>query len=131
MASKNRLSAASSYFLSLLRIVVAFLFGCHGAQKALGLLGGHRMPLVSLLGLAGVLELLGGTLILLGLFTRPVAFVLSGEMVVAYFRAHAGKGLFPIQNGGELAVLYCFVFVYMIFAGGGAFSLDALVRNKE
>jgi putative oxidoreductase len=131
MPSQNRLSAASSYFLSLFRIVVALLFGCHGAQKVLGVLGGHRMSLASLPGSGGALELLGGTLILLGLFTRPVAFILSGEMAVAYYRAHASKGLIPIENGGELAVLYCFVFLYMIFSGGGALSLDALVRNKE
>jgi putative oxidoreductase len=131
MPSNNRLSAASSYFLSLLRIVAGFLFGCHGAQKILGVLGGHRVPLASLSGLSGTLELLGGTLILLGLFTRPVALVLSGEMAVAYFRVHSHKGWFPIQNGGELAAVYCFLFFYMIFAGGGALSLDALLRNKE
>jgi putative oxidoreductase len=131
MAPKTRLSAASSYFLSVLRIVAGFLFICHGAQKVLGLLGGHRVPLLSYPGMGGILELAGGTLILFGLFTRPTAFVLAGEMTVAYFRSHAGKALFPIQNGGELAVLYGFLFFYLIFAGGGALSLDALARHKE
>lgn len=131
MAARARLSTASRYFLSILRIVAGFLFGCHGVQKVLGLLGGHRIPPWSLLGFAGVLELVGGALLILGLFTRPTAFVLSGEMAVGYFRGHAPHGPLPIENMGELAVIYCFLFLYLIFAGGGAISLDALIRKKE
>jgi putative oxidoreductase len=112
--------------LGLLRIVTALLFIQHGTAKLFGfphVAMFDDMRLVSLLGLAGVLELCGGALLLVGLFTRPVAFVLSGEMAVAYFMAHAQKSFFPIQNQGELAALYCFVFLYFAVAGGGAFSL--------
>ena len=90
------------------------------------------LQLFSLMGMAGVLEVVGGLLLLLGLFTRPVAFVLSGQMAVAYFMAHASRGnaLLPMLNGGEAAVLFCFVFLYLVFAGGGNLSLDRLLRNK-
>jgi putative oxidoreductase len=131
MAAKSRLSAASPYFLSVLRIAAGLLFICHGAQKTLGMFGFSRVPILSLFGAAGLLELIGGALIILGLFTRPTAFVLCGEMAVAYFRMHAPKAPFPVQNGGELAVFFCFFYFYLIFAGGGAISLDALFRNKE
>lgn len=130
MASSNRLQSAATYFQSILRIVVGFLFICHGAQKILGLFGGHKAPMVSYFGLAGILELVGGTLILLGLFTRPVAFVLCGEMAFAYFKVHAPHGLVPAVNGGELAVLYCFIFLWLVFAGAGAISVDALIRKR-
>jgi putative oxidoreductase len=86
--------------------------------------------MLSLLWFAGVLECFGGLLIMLGLFTRPVAFLLCGEMAVAYFKQHAGKGLWPISNGGELAVIYCFVFLYLVSAGAGPLSLDRAVRKK-
>jgi putative oxidoreductase len=86
---------------------------------------------MSLMGVAGILELFGGALLLVGLFTRPVAFILSGFMAVAYFMAHAGRSFFPILNGGELAALYCFVFFYFVFAGGGAWSLDAVWRRTD
>ena len=116
---------------SFLRIVVGLTFSEHGFQKLFGLLGGHRQThLFSLFGLAGVLECFGGILLILGLFTVPVAFILSGEMAVAYFTTHFPRGGLPIQNGGELAVVYCFVFLYLFMAGGGPFSLDRLIRKK-
>ncbi len=122
----------SSRLLSVLRIVTAFLFLQHGAQKLFGFLSPEHAvlpPLMSLLGLAGVLEFFGGLFILLGLFTRPVAFILSGEMAVAYFLVHAPKGFWPLRNGGDLAVVLCFVFLYLAFAGGGAWSGDRLWRR--
>jgi putative oxidoreductase len=119
--------------LSVLRIVTAFLFMAHGAQKLLGFPA--PMPkspeLFSLLGLAGSLELVGGLLLLVGLFTRPVAFILSGEMAFAYFMAHAGQGFWPLLNRGELAALYCFVFLYLAAAGGGPWSLDHVWRSRS
>jgi len=120
--------------LGILRIVTAFLFLQHGTAKLLGI--PHvamfdNLQLFSLIGLAGMLELGGGVLILLGLFTRPAAFILSGEMAVAYFMAHAPQGLLPILNQGELAVMYCFVFLYLSVAGAGEFSLDALRRKGK
>ncbi|MGQ0446709.1 MAG: DoxX family protein [Beijerinckiaceae bacterium] len=111
--------------LSLLRIVTALLLLQHGTAKLFGfphVAMFDDMRLVSLLGLAGVLEFAGGILLLLGIFTRPVAFILSGEMAFAYFLAHAQKNFFPILNGGELAALYCFVLLYLSAAGGGAWS---------
>jgi len=114
-----------------MRIVVGFTFSLHGFQKLFGLLGGRQANLFSLFGLAGVLECFGGMLLILGLFTVPVAFLLSGEMAVAYFRTHFPRGFFPIQNGGELAVVYCFVFLYLFVAGGGPLSLDRLIRRKS
>ncbi|MGH6849800.1 MAG: DoxX family protein [Methylocella sp.] len=111
--------------LALLRIVTALLLLQHGTAKLFGfprVAMFDNLQLLSLLGVAGVLEFGGGVLLLLGIFTRPVAFILSGEMAVAYFLAHAQKSFFPILNHGELAVLYCFVFLYLAVAGGGAFS---------
>src|SRR5262245_31139201 len=116
----------------ILRIITAFLFMQHGAQKLFGLLGGGRggpTPFLSQSWFAGVLEIFGGLLILLGLFTRPVAFILSGMMAVAYFQVHAPRGFWPVQNGGELAALYCFVFLYLSAAGGGPWSLDSVGRR--
>jgi putative oxidoreductase len=123
------------YVRSILRIVVGFLFSLHGMQKLLGLFGGMggggaKAAFASMLWVAGGLEMVGGLLILVGLFTAPVAFILSGEMAVAYFMMHFPKGLLPIRNGGELAVLYCFVYLYLCVAGAGPFSADALVRKK-
>lgn len=118
--------------LSLLRIVAAFMFMTHGMQKILGF-PGPQPPLANLLsltGAAGMLELFGGMLLLVGLFTRPVAFVLSGEMAFAYFMAHAQHGFWPFLNHGELAALYSFVFLYLAAAGGGAFSIDRMWRNR-
>ncbi|HWB85837.1 MAG TPA: DoxX family protein [Bryobacteraceae bacterium] len=119
--------------LSLMRIVVAFTFICHGVQKFLGAFGGfggHAAATGSLLWVAGLVESIGGLLLILGLFTRPVAFILCGEMAVAYFIQHAPRGVWPLLNGGELAVLYCFVFLYLAIAGGGSVSLDRLLRKK-
>jgi putative oxidoreductase len=130
MARKSGGSMAH-YALGVLRIVAAFTFCCHGAQKlfgAFGGMGGHgaKAHAVSLLWIAAVLEFFGGILIGVGLGTRIVAFILCGEMAVAYFRQHLPNGFFPIQNGGELAVLYCFIYLYLVAAGPGAFSLDGL-----
>jgi putative oxidoreductase len=112
--------------LSVLRIIAGFMFMTHGMEKWLGFPVPPETPttLWSLSGTAGVLELGGGALLLLGLFTRPVAFVLSGLMAFAYFIAHAPHGFWPIVNHGELAALYCFVFLYLSAAGGGAWSID-------
>ena len=119
--------------LGVMRIVVAFLYAQHGAQKLFGLLAqppAAAAPLFSFIGFAGVLEFFGGLLVLLGLFTRPVAFILSGQMAVAYFMVHAPKGFWPMGNGGDLAVLWCFVFLYLAAAGGGAWSLDRALRHE-
>jgi putative oxidoreductase len=122
--------------LSVLRIMAGFTFSLHGFQKILGLFGGMggagaTAPFLSLVWTAGLLELLGGVLLVLGLFTRPVAFVLCGEMAVAYFIGHAHRCFWPILNGGELAVLYCFVFLYLAVAGPGSVSLDRVLRKKS
>jgi putative oxidoreductase len=125
-------ATCSSWLLTVLRIVIGLLFLQHGSQKLVNYPPGFgAVPLHSLMGLAGVLELVGGGLILVGFLTRPVAFILCGEMAVAYFRQHARHGLWPIQNGGELAVVYCFVFLYFIAAGPGALSLDGIVFGKK
>jgi putative oxidoreductase len=118
---------------AILRIVTAYLFMAHGTAKLFGMPYQKMfdgLQLMSLPGLAGILEVFGGLLILIGLFTRPVAFVLCGFMAVAYFMAHGSQGhvLLPMLNGGELAVLYCFVFLYFVFSGAGAWSVDAMRR---
>ena len=117
--------------LSILRIVAALLFFEHGTSKLLGFPpSDHSGPeFLSLSWVAGVLELVGGALLIVGLFTRLVAFILSGEMAFAYWMAHAPQGPFPLANGGDAAILYCFVFLYLAFAGGGPWSLDALRRR--
>jgi putative oxidoreductase len=119
--------------LGILRIITGFLFLQHGTAKLLGM--PHiamfdGLKLFSLMGLAGTLELVGGVLILIGLFTRPTAFILSGEMAFAYFMAHAPGGFLPILNHGELAVMFCFVFLYFSMAGAGSFSIDATRRKS-
>ena len=122
------LQAWSPRVLSLLRIMTGLLFMEHGTAKLLGFPNVPdfaKLELASLIGLSGILELVGGALIVIGLFTRATAFVLSGMMAVAYFLAHAQQGFFPLLNLGELAILYCFVFLYFVFAGGGAWSVDA------
>jgi putative oxidoreductase len=119
--------------LSLLRIMAALLFMEHGLMKLFHFPApqpGAPDPLPTLLVVAAWLEVAGGALLALGLFTRPVAFVLSGEMAVAYFMAHAPQGLYPAVNQGEAAVLYCFVFLYLAIEGGGEWSLDAQVRKR-
>ncbi len=118
--------------LSILRIVAALIFFEHGTTKLLGFPPSNYSPeLFSLSWIAGALELVGGALLILGLFTRPVAFILSGEMAFAYWMAHAPQNPFPVANGGDAAILYCFVFLYLAFAGGGPWSLDALLRRKD
>ncbi len=118
--------------LNLLRIVTGFLFWQHGAQKLLGYPGGQPVEdFLGMLGLAGVLELVGGVLLVLGLFTRPVAFVLAGEMAWAYFQAHAPEGFWPILNGGELPAFYSFLFLYIAARGGGVFSVDGLRQLRR
>jgi putative oxidoreductase len=127
------LESYSSYLYATMRVVAGFLFACHGAQKLLGVLGGFRgspgatAPLFSMIGLAGVIELVGGLLLMLGLFTRVAAFLASGEMAVAYFMAHFPRGFWPIQNNGELAVLYCFVFLYIAARGPMICALDLTI----
>ncbi len=118
--------------LSVLRIVTAFLFMQHGMQKIFGFPVAARgeFDLFSMSGVAGSLELVGGFLVLIGLFTRPIAFLLSGLMAFAYFIAHAPQALWPLANGGELAALFSFVFLYLFFAGGGAWSVDQLRGAK-
>jgi putative oxidoreductase len=119
--------------LSILRIVAALIFMEHGTQKLLGFPPSDRPApeLSSLSGVAGVLELFGGALLVVGLFTRPVAFLLSGLMAFAYWIAHAPQSFFPVLNGGDAAILYCFVFLYLVFAGGGVWSLDHVLRERR
>ena len=118
--------------LAVLRIVTAYLFVQHGTAKLLGIPAVEMfkagVPLMSMAGIAGLLEIVGGVLMLIGLFTRPTAFILSGEMAFAYFIGHASRGnvLVPMLNGGELAVMWCFVFLYFAVAGGGAWSVDGM-----
>jgi putative oxidoreductase len=108
-----------------LRIVVGFLFWLHGLQKMFGVPGwGEPVELMSRLGAAGVLETIGGPLIMMGLFTRPVAFLLAGEMAIAYFTVHLPRGFWPVMNGGEAPALYCWAFLFFAANGAGAFSLD-------
>lgn len=134
MAS-GKSGSVSLYVLSLLRLVVSFLFIEHGLQKIFGLfggLGGHGATahLFSLLWYAGIIECVGGVLLFFGLFTRPVAFILCGEMAFAYFSQHFPHSPWPIVSHGELPALYCFVFLYFLFAGGGPVSVDRLLRKK-
>jgi putative oxidoreductase len=108
---------------ALFRIVVGFLFICHGLQKLAGVLGGHRVALASMLGAASIIETVGGLLVMIGLVTSPAALICSGEMAFAYFMVHAPRGLWPIQNGGEPAVFYCFAFLYIAARGAGFLSV--------
>ncbi len=129
----SRFAGASQ---SLLRIVAGLLFICPGGMKLLGWFGG--MPpqpggggLSPLIITAGVIELVGGIAITVGLFTRPVAFIAAGEMAVAYFKSHFPRGFWPIQNHGELAILYCFIFLFLLASGPGPFSLDEIIRRRR
>ena len=122
---ESRLSAFHPQILAILRVITALLFISHGSAKLFGFPdAGMNPPLLSLFGFAAVLEVVGGLLLVIGLFTRPVAFILAGEMAVAYFMAHAPQSFFPIINGGESAIFFCFIFLYLVFAGPGAWSLD-------
>jgi putative oxidoreductase len=119
---------------ALFRIVAGFLFMLHGAQKILGMfggMGGGTAPMLSLPWFAGIIELVGGTFVMIGLFTRPAAFVASGEMAVAYFMVHQPQGGWPIQNQGELAALYCFAFLYIAARGAGVWSADGAMRRTR
>jgi len=109
---------------ALMRIVTGLLFACHGAQKLFGVLGSPRMPLMSQLGLAGVIEFVGGLLIAIGFLAGTAAFVASGEMAYAYFTQHFPRGAVPIRNGGELAALFCFVFLFIASRGAGIWAVD-------
>jgi putative oxidoreductase len=117
------------FLQSALRLAAAFIFIAHGTQKLFAFPGGSKVAIGSLMGAAGVIESVGGALMLVGLFTRPVAFVLGGEMAVAYFMTHMPHGTWPILNGGELAVLFCFIWLFFSAAGPGPLSLDALRRH--
>jgi putative oxidoreductase len=123
----------SSQLLSLVRIMSGLLVLQHGTTKYLGVPVGpmNNASPMTMSGAAGIIELVGGVLLVIGLFTRPAAFILSGMTAVAYFYAHAPRGFFPILNAGELAALYCFVFLYLAAAGGRAFSVDRLVRGQD
>jgi putative oxidoreductase len=121
--------------LTLLRIVAAGVMMQHGTQKLFGFFGGvgpshGTVPIVSLMGLAGILETFVALLVLVGLFTRPAAFVLAGEMAAAFFMVHIHRGFWPIVNGGETAVLLCFIYLFFAAFGAGSFSLDALLARK-
>jgi putative oxidoreductase len=124
----------------LLRVVTGLLFMMHGGQKLFGWFGGvgggpdgggGTVQLMSLMGLAGVLEFFGGLAVLLGLLTRPIAFLLSGEMAFAYFMAHQARGTWPIQNHGESVVLFSFIFLFLAFHGAGGLSLDSLFARRD
>ena len=116
-------------FYALLRIVAGLLFACHGAQKLFGLFGGPQMPLSSMFGAAGIIEVVCGLLIAIGFLTGTAAFLASGEMAYAYFTAHAPHGTFPLQNQGEPAVLYCFIFLYIAARGAGIWGIDRTARR--
>jgi putative oxidoreductase len=120
----------SEAIFAALRVVAGVMFACHGAQKLLGAFGGQKVPIASLMGLAGVIELVGGLLIAIGLFASWAAFLASGQMAAAYFMAHAPQGSLPLVNKGELAVLYCFLFLYIAARGAGPYSLDAGRRSS-
>ena len=133
MPFENALSPFAPTLLSVLRIMTGLLFLSHGVAKYFGY--PHfdmfdNLQVFSVIGVAGILELVGGALIVLGLFTRPAAFILSGEMAFAYFLGHAPRGFHPLVNQGESAILFCFIFLYLAAAGGGSWSLDALLRKR-
>ena len=127
-------SSWSSVLLSLVRIVAAFGFMTHGTQKLFGVPSvepREGVELLSRMGAAGMIETFGGALLLIGLFTRPVAFLCSGLMAFAYFLAHAPRNVWPILNAGELPAVYCFLFLYFAAVGGGSLSVDAMMRGKR
>jgi putative oxidoreductase len=128
MRYTDRLGRWAPTMLAILRIVTGLLFLEHGAQKLLGFppATNPMPPVFSLLWFAGVLELVGGLMVMVGSLTRPTAFILSGEMAVGYWMFHAPRGPFPALNGGDAAILYCFIFLYLVFSGPGAWSIDGL-----
>jgi putative oxidoreductase len=121
---EKALSVFAPYAYAILRIIAGLLFVCHGGQKVFGWFGGEPVPLGSLFGAAGIIEIASGLLITVGLFTSYAAFIASGEMAVAYFMSHFPKSFWPIENGGEQAVLFCFIFLYMATQGSGIWSID-------
>jgi putative oxidoreductase len=129
-ASVDRTPRRSSDALDIVRVLMGFLFFCYGLRKMFGLLGEDPEPFLSLQWYAGVIELFGGAAIMAGLFTRPVAFLCSGEMAFAYFINHNPRGFFPIQNGGERAALFCFYFLFLSAVGAGKWSLDARLGRR-
>jgi len=133
--NRDRLNAVSPLALSLLRIITGLLFLAHGTQKFLsfpaGEMAGFGWTFSHPGHFAGVIELIAGALIAAGLFTRPAAFLASGTMAAAYFMAHATQNFWPVNNMGDAAILYCFVFLYLVFAGPGPLSLDAKLRNNR
>lgn len=131
MGNKDATSFVAQFTHNAMRIVIGFLFLLHGLEKLFGMFGADPVELISRLGVAGLLEAVGGALILLGLFTRPVAFILAGEMAFAYFTAHLPRGLVPLMNGGERAVFYSWVFLFFAANGAGVFSLDRLFRARR
>lgn len=131
MSIKSTFSRLAPHLLSALRIAAAFTFIAHGTQKLFGFPApGPPFKLMSMLGAAGIIEAVGGLLMLLGLFSRPVAFVLAGEMAVAYFQFHAPHSFWPSVNQGTAAALYCFLFLYLSSAGPGPWSVDAKIRGR-
>ena len=134
MTLADRYSAWAPPLLSVLRIVTALIFMAHGTQKLFAFPAAPQSglpPVGSLFWVGGVMELVGGLLILLGLFTRPVAFLLAGEMAVAYWMFHAPRNFYPVLNGGDASILYCFVFLYLVAAGPGPWSLDAMRGRSQ
>jgi putative oxidoreductase len=132
--TRDDLDRWSPQALAVLRIVTALIFLLHGTQKLFGFPAPPESglpPLLSLFGIGAVLEFIGGLLILVGLFTRPVAFILAGEMAVAYWMFHAPKSIYPVLNGGDAAILYCFVFLLLVFTGPGAWSVDEARRPSR
>lgn len=128
----DQLSKYQNVVHGLTRIIIGFLFFTHGAQKLFGWFGaGGTVEIFSRFGVAGVLEVVGGLMVMLGLLTRPVAFILSGQMAVAYFWIHLQNGLWPWANGGELATIYSWVFLFFATAGGGSFTLDSVIAKKN
>jgi putative oxidoreductase len=121
----------SDVLYAVMRLMVGLLFACHGVQKLFGMLGGQSQVSNPVLLAAGIIELVGGGLVAIGLWTSYVAFIASGEMAVGYFIAHAAKGYWPILNKGELAVLYCFVFLYIASRGSGALSVEAMAKKNN
>jgi putative oxidoreductase len=127
---EKTLTAFAPYAYALLRMVAGFLFVCHGGQKIFGWFGGKPVPLVSMLGAAGIIEIVLGSLMIIGLFTRYAAFIASGEMAVAYFIGHFPKSFWPLENSGEPAVLFCFIFLYIATQGSGIWSVDAAREDR-
>lgn len=129
---KTEHAGLKEFAYNALRVVAGFLYAQHGAQKLFGVLDREPVEsLMSLMGAAGVIEFFGGVLLMLGLFTRPVAFICSGQMAVAYFMVHVPQGFWPILNGGELAAFYCFTWLFFFTRGGGRYSVDAWLAGRK